>query len=88
MNLQSISVLLQRPLYMLGNEFGLRLLTCLECCNDARRRRSIPKRYGDITQPAFVADAAYGAAFGFLEPGLLTPSEYLDRKSTRLNSSH
>ena len=75
MNLQSILVLLQRPLYMLGNEFGLRLLTCFKRCDDARRGRSIAKRNGDVTQPAFVPYAAYGTAFRFLEPGLFTPGE-------------
>src|SRR2546427_7777311 len=48
----------------------------------------IAQRHGHIAQPARMAYAPDGAAFGQAQKGRLVPGKEVDRKSTRLNSSH
>ena len=78
MNLQSTYVLSQRPLYMFGNEFGLRVLARFERSNYAWGRRRIAKRNRKSTLLTLVPDSADGAAFGFFQPGLFAPCKQVD----------
>lgn len=75
----TLFVLLKRPLYMLGDECGIRMQTSFERPYNFFAGLGIAQGNCDVAQPTIVADSTYGAAFGYLEPGRFTQCEQLSQ---------
>src|SRR5690625_1751209 len=72
-------VALQRPLDMFANKAGWIVQPRSERFNHCRRRWSIAQGNGQISEPALMAGAAYGAAFGAFQKGFFVPAKQLDK---------
>src|SRR5690625_3595628 len=68
-------VALQRPLDMFANKAGWIVQPRSERFNHCRRRWSIAQGNGQISEPALMAGAAYGAAFGAFQKGFFIPAK-------------